>query len=107
MRLQPGKKASDGIDDIIQHPERYPMDCGEFVQVVKLYGMKSSMGDEAFNTYMEKQEEQHGIVVSNQESTGVNFKRIYRQQRGMWSDERDPKSTPIKSFNPDKEIQKI
>ena len=82
LQQQPGNTPSEGINHIFKNPAQYTMDCGQFVQTVKLYGMLKSMGEEEFNKYIEEQGDEFRLI--NHASTGVKYERVYSKVRGLW-----------------------
>ena len=77
------------------------MDCGTFVQVVKLAGMLNAMGDAGFDANFKKDDKgNYDFKVKNQQSTGLEFSNIYQATVGGVNDIKG------KTFNPDKIIAK-
>jgi ABC-type dipeptide/oligopeptide/nickel transport system ATPase subunit len=62
---------SAALQDMLDNPNNYTIDCAQFVDLERLIGMRNSMGDDSFDKYIKKQGngkfeiKQHG-------STGVN-----------------------------------
>lgn len=49
LELKSGKNPSDAIDALFSKPEKWQVDCAQFVQAVQWYAMRHAQGAEAFN----------------------------------------------------------
>jgi RHS repeat-associated protein len=69
--MKKGISPSDALQDMLDHPDNYTVDCAQFVDLERLVGMRNSMGDEEFDKYIKKQG--HGkFEIKQHGSTGVN-----------------------------------
>lgn len=76
---------SDGIDYILNNPTLHTLECGQYTQVLKLYGMLQSMGPEEFNKFVTNNGTQP-FFIRNQSSPGVIHKNFYKSVKGTWYD---------------------
>ncbi|WP_197060115.1 RHS repeat-associated core domain-containing protein [Sporocytophaga myxococcoides] len=75
LEMREGVLPSDALTHIVENPKLYPMDCGQYVQVLKLYGMLESMGPKDFNEYIKLQPE--NFTLRNHNSTGLQNNITY------------------------------
>jgi len=85
LQLQQGMLPSDGINYILNNPTQHTMECGQFSQVLKLYGMLQSMGADEFNNFVTNNGTQP-FSIRNQGSPGVVMKNLYMPVNGQWYD---------------------
>jgi len=83
LALKEGKKPSDGINHIFENPDQYTMECAQFVQLVKLYGMLQSMGSEEFDKYIKEQNDGQFLLTTHQ-STGIQNTDVITKINGKW-----------------------
>ncbi len=77
IQTKDGVKPSDAIKHIIDNAEKYPLDCGQYVQVLKLNGYLNSMGEQEFNKYINSISEGQ-FLLKPHGSTGINYVEVYQ-----------------------------
>ena len=78
VKLLPDKSASDAIDALFAHQEKWKIACAEFVQVNHLYALRHTMGKEKFDADYGS----NGLTLSlkRRNSTGVVSSDLFSRQ---------------------------
>ncbi len=69
--MKEGVSPSAALQDMVNNPDNYTIDCAQFIDMQRLYGMRNSMGNEGFDNYIEKQG-RGKFKIQQHNSTGVN-----------------------------------
>jgi hypothetical protein len=70
--LKPSKKPHEAIDQLFDRQDKWHVACAEFIQIVELYALRHTLGDDAFD-----QRVGGTLELRRRESTGVKTKMLY------------------------------
>jgi len=88
IQMKEGYTPADAIDDFHCNPELYNADCAEVIQISRLFAMKETLGDAAFNKVFESTDKNsantYNFYLGDHSSSGTG--RLIEYQRDKAGD---------------------
>lgn len=81
LRLKPGVRPSQAIDELFAKLDHWAFDCAEFVQVAHLYAMRHTMGDQAFERILAEDAGKAQVLLRSHGSTGLKSRVLYQRDK--------------------------